>query len=81
MNDPTWMSGLGEGHHGCVRGELDTGTSWIAHHGVLEFVDYPWIERKSGGVFLSHTVSFWQKEMVCGPHGCGSEKPGKAFQN
>ena len=30
-NDPAWMPGLGEGHHGCVYDEPDTGTVLTAH--------------------------------------------------
>ena len=58
MNDLTWMLGLGEGHHGRVCDEFYAGTVLIAHHGVLEFVDYPWIERKSGAFLQIPSMEF-----------------------
>ena len=42
------MPGLGEGHHGRVYDESDSGVNLNAHHGVRKFVGSYWVKRKWG---------------------------------
>ena len=82
-NDPAWMPGLGEGHHGRVYDEPDSGTNLNAHHGVRKFVGSFWIKRKWGRplifayffLWASKGKSKWTKGIwfrkACAPQGCG----------